>query len=134
MTLTIDAVIRSYLTLRDQRKQIETDAKNKAAEITTKLDKLEAWIRQQAEAQGVTSFKTTAGTAFLTTTDFANVADWDAVLAHIKANNAYDLLERRVAKAAVRAHIDTSGDVPPGVNYGTRLDVNVRRPAARADD
>ena len=132
--LTVDSVVAAYLSMRDERRKIENEAKVKVGLITEKLDKLEAWIRAQAEAQGVTSFKTPAGTAFITTADFASVADWDAVLAFIKENNAYEMLERRVAKAAVRAYIEEAKAVPPGINYGTRIEVNVRRPSAKADD
>lgn len=132
--LTIDSVVAAYLKLRDEKRAIDNDAKQRTAAITEKLDKLEAWIRTQAEAQGVTSFKTTAGTAFITTADFASVADWDATLEFIKTNNAYEMLERRVAKGAVRAYIDETKQVPPGINYGTRIEVNVRKPTAKADD
>jgi hypothetical protein len=97
------------------------------------LEKLEAWIKTQADAQGVTSFKTKHGTAFLTTVDYANVADWDAVLGFIVENDAYDMLEKRVSKTAVRGYIEQAKAVPPGVNYGTKLEVNIRKPSASAD-
>jgi hypothetical protein len=130
----MDQVISAYLTLRDQKRAIEAETKTKLADVSARMDKLEGYIRQQAETQGVNSFKTSAGTAFLSTLDFASVADWDAVLTFVRQNNAFDMLERRVAKAAVRAHIDASGNVPPGVNYGQRIEVSVRKPSAKADD
>jgi len=102
--------------------------------IDTTLSKLEAWIKETADAQGVTSFKTNAGTAFFTTSDFASVGDWDAMMAFIKENEAYDLFEKRVSKNAVRGYIEKNGGVPPGVNYGQRLDINVRRAASKLED
>ena len=96
--------------------------------------KLEAWLKAEMDANGETSKKTASGTAFITTTDFANVADWDAVLSYIKDNEAWDMLERRVSKRAVRGYIEANKTVPSGVNYGTRIDVNVRKPVAKADD
>ena len=98
------------------------------------MAKLEAWIKTKADAEGVTSFKTAHGTAFVTTNDYANVADWDAVLAFVKENEAYDMLEKRVSKNAVRGYIDEHKTVPSGVNYGTRIDVNVRKPANKIED
>ena len=98
------------------------------------MAKLEAYIKQRADEQGVDSFKTKVGTAFLTTVDFAQVADWDATLEFIKDNEAYDLLEKRVSKRAVRGYIEEQKEVPAGINYGTRIDVNVRRPANKVDD
>jgi hypothetical protein len=132
--LTVDRVIAGYMRLRAQKEAAEAELKASLATINERMQKMEAWLMQQADAQGVTSFKTPHGTAFLSTTDFANVADWDAVLKFIRENDAFDMLERRVSKSAVRAHIDETKQVPPGVNYGTRISVNVRKPAAGSND
>lgn len=127
MTFTVEQVVETYLKLRRKKEAIENEAKDKVADIKTKMTKLESWLMQKADEDGVTSFKTTAGTAFVTTTDFANVADWDAVLTFIRENDAFDMLEKRVSKAAVRAHMDETGDVPPGITYGSKIGINVRK-------
>tara|TARA_R100000773_G_C4161785_1_gene79264 strand:- start:56 stop:451 length:396 start_codon:yes stop_codon:yes gene_type:complete len=131
--MTIDEVVKGYLTLRNRKESMESEVKEKVKVIKEKMAKLEAYIKKQADEQGVTSFKTASGTAFVTTTDFAQVADWDAVLGFIKENGAWDMLEKRVSKNAVRGYIDEHKEVPSGVNYGTRIDVNVRKPIAKAD-
>lgn len=133
MSVNVEDVVSTYMKLRGQKDAIEKETKQRVATIKEKMEKLEAWIKEQADAQGVTSFKTRSGTAFLTTTDFATVADWDAMIDFVKENEAYDLLEKRVSKVAVRGYIDQTKAVPPGINYGTRLDVNIRKPAASAD-
>jgi hypothetical protein len=127
-------IIRTYMKLRDQKAAIEAETKDRVTAIKEKLNKLEAWLKDKADEQGVTSFKTDFGTAFLTTTDYANVADWDQVLGFIRENDAYDMLEKRISKVAVRGYIETNKAVPPGVTYGTKLEVNVRRPGAKAED
>jgi hypothetical protein len=134
MTVNVDEVIATYMKLRSQKDSIEAEVKDRVSTIKAKLEKLEAWIKEKADAEGVTSFKTKHGTAFLTTTDYANVADWDAVLGFIRENEAFDMLEKRISKIAVRGYIEQTKAVPPGVNYGTKLEVNVRKPAARVED
>tara|TARA_Y100001951_G_scaffold91395_1_gene85342 strand:- start:538 stop:906 length:369 start_codon:yes stop_codon:yes gene_type:complete len=119
--------------LRHQKESIENEAKAQVKDIKENMTKLEAWIKEKADADGVTSFKTKHGTAFLTTNDFARVADWDAMLEFIQENEAYDLLEKRVSKVAVRGYIDMNKAVPAGVTYGTRVDINVRKPAPKLD-
>jgi len=131
---TIDQVVDGYLRLRDQKALTLATAKAAADVIDAKLVKLEGWIKAKADEQGVTSFRTKHGTAFLTTTDYANVGDWDAIVDFIKQNEAYDLLEKRISKNAVRGYIDMNKTVPPGVNYGTKLDVNIRKPAVKLDE
>jgi len=128
MSITVDKVVKKYLDLRAKKAEVEAELKAKTKEINDTLSKLEAWIKVKADEDGVTSFKTKYGTAFLTTTDYAQVADWDATLAWIKDNEAYDMLEKRVSKAAVRGYIEANNSVPPGVNYGTKLGVSVRKP------
>jgi len=130
--MTVDEAIAHYLKLRTKKSQIEAEAKAKVDEIKEVLTKIEGWLQRQADAQGVTSFKTDAGTAFLSTSDFASVADWDAVLQWVKDNNAFEVFERRVNKSAIREHIEANNAVPPGVNYGTRIDVSVRKPTTRS--
>lgn len=131
--IKIDSVIGAYMKLRAKKQAIEDEAKQKVAAIKEKMEKLEAFIKIKADEQGVTSFKTDHGTAFLTTVDYANVADWDSVLEFIKENEAYDMLEKRVSKTAVRGYIEQNKVVPPGVNYGTRLEVNIRKPSTKAE-
>jgi hypothetical protein len=133
-TPNVGEVIRTYMKLRDQKAAIEGEVKERISGLKAKMEKLEAWIKTQADVQGVTSFKSEFGTAFLTTTDYANVADWDAVLDFIRDNEAYDMLEKRVSKIAVRGYIESTKAVPPGITYGTKLEVNIRKPGAKAED
>lgn len=134
MSITVDDVVAAYLKLRNKKEALEAETKDQVKTLKEKMEQFEAWIKEQADAQGVTSFKTKHGTAFLTTTDYANVGDWDAVLGFIRENEAYDMLEKRISKVAVRGYIDATKAVPPGVNYGTKLEVNIRKPVARVDD
>jgi hypothetical protein len=134
VTVTVDSVIGAYMVLRRNKEKIEAQAKVDVDKIKLDMGKIESWVKQQADTMGVTSFKTKHGTAFLTTTDYANVADWDAVLGYIRENEAFDMLERRVSKTAVRGYIELNKVVPPGVNYGTKLEVNIRKPTAKAEE
>jgi hypothetical protein len=134
MSVTVDEVIAAYVKLRTKKDAIEAEAKDRVKGVKEKLEQLEAWLKEKADEQGVTSFKTKHGTAFLTTTDYANVGDWDAVLEFVRENEAFDMLEKRISKIAVRGYIEANKEVPPGVNYGTKLEVNVRKPTVRAED
>jgi hypothetical protein len=133
-TIAVDEVIGAYMKLRDKKDSMEAEVKERAKAIKEQMLKLETWLKEKADEQGVTSFKTKHGTAFLTTTDFATVADWDATLAFIKDHEAWDMIEKRVSKIAVRGYIEQLKAVPPGINYGTKLEVNIRKPTTRVDD
>ncbi len=134
MALQIKDAVSAYMKLRAQKDALETQIESKVKEIKGKMDKLEAWLKVQMDAQGLTSVKSDAGTAFLTTTDYATVESWDATLQFIREHDAFDLLNKAVNKTAVRAYIEQNKAVPPGVNYGTRLEVSVRKPRAKVED
>jgi len=131
--MTVDDVVALYVRLRNEKSAIATKAGEAIDVIEAKLDKLEAWIKTKADEQGVTSFKTNHGTAFLTTVDYASVENWDAMLKFVKDNNAFDMFEKRVSKTAVRGYIDANKEVPSGVTYGTRIEVNVRKPTKKVE-
>ena len=131
MTVTVDAVIKKYMKLREKKAATEAEIKERVDAIKADMAKLEAFLMAKLDADGLTSFKTEYGTAFLTTTDFANVEDWDAVLRFIREEDAFDMLEKRVSKTAVRGYIEANKEVPPGIKYGTKLDINIRKPTAR---
>ncbi len=134
MALQIKDAVSAYMKLRAQKDALETQIESQVKEIKGKMDKLEAWLKVQMDAQGLTSVKSDAGTAFLTTTDYATVESWDATLQFIREHDAFDLLNKAVNKTAVRAYIEQNKAVPPGVNYGTRLEVSVRKPRAKVED
>jgi len=134
MKVTIEKVIDAYLKLRVEKETKDAKHREEVKLLKDKMTKLEGWIKTQADEQGVTSFRTEHGTAFLTTSDYANVADWDSVLRYIQKHEAFDLLEKRVSKMAVRGYIDLNKSVPPGVNYGTAISVSVRKPTVKAEE
>jgi hypothetical protein len=134
MTVTVEAAVAAYMKLRAQKTEAEARIKDEVTQIEANMGKIEAWIKTQADALGVSSFKTKHGTAFLITKDYANVADWDATLSFIKETGAFDMLNKAVNKTAVRGYIEQNKTVPPGVNYGTKVEVNVRKPTAKVED
>lgn len=125
--------IRAYMKLRNQKAEMKAAYEASVASIDSKMEKLEAYLHAQMLADGVTSYKSEHGTAYLSTTDTATVSDWEAVVEYIKSNDAYDMLERRVSKTAVRAYMERDGQVPPGITFGQRQSVNFRKPSAKVD-
>lgn len=125
--MDMETVVQKYIELRNLKTRINDKAKAETAKVKEKMDKLEAFILQQAEKQGVDSFKTKAGTAFVTSNDYAKVADWDSVLEFIKQEDAYDLLDHRVNKTAIRSYIDEHDTTPPGVDYGSLKVARIRK-------
>jgi hypothetical protein len=128
--MTVDKLIGAYLKLRNKKDSIEAAAKQQTDNIAKLMTKLEQQLLQQCDAQGVDSFKTEHGTAFIKETDYASVEDWDAVIAFIEKNKAYEFLTKKVNKIPVREFIEEhNGEMPPGMSYGVRRGLTVRIPS-----
>ena len=122
--------IRLYRVLQGKVEEIEAAAQAQVAELKTKMQTIETWIAQKSQEEGVDSFRTECGTAFFQVSDYCSVADWDSTFAWVRSNNRWDVLTKGVNKTAIREIIKESGDVPPGLNYGTKRVLHVRKPTA----
>jgi hypothetical protein len=127
MSQKLNAVIGKYIALRDKRDEINRKAKEDVAKINEKLEAIEGKLMGVMDGLGMESIKSDKGTAYVSTTTRASVADWDATLTFIKRRRLWNMLEQRVSKKAVEEYIEAKGDVPPGVDVSTMRKLNVRR-------
>jgi len=127
--MTVDEAIAAFLKLRNKKDSMEAELKQKTDAIAKIMTKLEQYLMVQASEQGVDSFKTEHGTAFIKEADYASVEDWDVVLEFIADKQAYEFLTKKVNKLAVREYIEENdGLMPPGMTYGVRRGIQVRIP------
>ena len=125
--MRLNELVEKYIALRDQKAQFKAEYDKKVEGIDALLEKMEAVLLKTFNDTGMESVRTANGTAYKTTRKTATVADRDAFLAYVKANDAYDLLESRVSKTAVEQYKAANDDVPPGVNWREEQVVNVKR-------
>lgn len=120
-------MVEKYIALRDARALLDSAYKLKKAPLDAAMDKIEAAILAQFEASQIESVRTEGGTAYKSKKTSATVADWDLVLAYIKANDLWQMLEQRVSKKAVEEFVEAHSDLPPGINWREEVTINVRR-------
>lgn len=128
MTVKIDDVVAKFMDLRRQKEAVEREAKQQVAGLNQQMKLLETYIESEMNRLGVSSFKTEYGSAYKTLTEKAAVADWTELIEYVKENDAYDLLQHRVSKQAVKQRVDMGETVPPGVNYFTETEIVFRKP------
>lgn len=127
MTVKVDEIVAAYIKLRDMKDATSRRHKEELAPINEKMGKLEAWLQKHLQSEGVDSMKTKAGTAFLQSNSSATVKDWPATLEWVKDNDEWSFLEARVNKTAVKDYMESTGDIPPGVDFKTTIVTRVRR-------
>lgn len=128
-TLNKDALAAKYIEVRDQIAAIDAEAKARAAPLKDVLTKIETYFKGIAAEEKVDSWKTQSGTIYLSRTDTVRLADPSAYFDYVVANQAWDLIEKRASKTAVRGFLDANNTLPPGAEISTRVEVNIRRPS-----
>jgi len=125
---SVDEAIERYVELRDYL-SIETKKYNELeANIKGELEKISMWLRDQGDALGVDSFKTSHGTAFRSVKTSYRVGAWDDFIEWVKNTDNFQCLEKRAAKLAVKEIHDVTGMIPPGLEYSAEVEFSVRRP------
>lgn len=127
MSIDVKEIVAKYIKLRDLKAKLDGEHKDRVAAIVAALSKAEGAIMAQFQLLGIESAGTEDGTAYTSTKTSATVADMDAFLAFVKKEEAWHMLERRVAKTTVDEYVAANGDLPPGINYSSVKTINVRR-------
>jgi hypothetical protein len=107
--------------------KLDAAHKAKLEPLVAAMDKTEAAILDLFGKLNIDSAKCEAGTAYKATRTSATVADMDAFLEFVRENDAWQFLEKRVAKTQVDEYVTATKTLPPGINYSAQAVINVRR-------
>lgn len=125
--MNLSELVEKYIIVRDKKASLKADYEAKVSVVDQAMEKIEALILSSFAESGTESCRTESGTAYKTTRLYANVADWDIALEHIKRTENWSMLEKRVSKKAVEEYMEANEEAPPGVSTRTEVVINVRR-------
>ena len=108
--------------LREQKRVMEAEIKL----LDGALSANEQEIIELADSLGLDRFAVGKLSFSISEQVVGNVEDWEQVYAYIKANDAFYLVQRRLANAAYKELLDT-GDGLPGVVPFTKRSLNMRK-------
>ena len=124
----IDQIVEKYITLRDLKAQYKAEYEAKTAEITAALDRIETHLLAKMQEQGVKSFPTAAGTAYLQHRSSASIGDWDSYKRFCAAQeDPFLFFDKRPNKTVLDEYRQANGELPPGINWRESVVVNVKR-------
>ena len=129
--VTIADRVGQYVLLRDKVSAIKDRHKQELAPFNEAMDQLEQIILSHLTANGLDNVKSEQGTAYITETKTASIADGAAFRRHVIGTQAFDLIDFRANKTAVAEFVASNGVPPPGVNYSVTLEIGVRRPTKK---
>lgn len=105
---TIADLIAKMFEIRERRQAISKEDK----ELIEEWEGLQAKVLDNLDGQGATRVSSALGTAVITEDLVPQVNDWDALYSYIRDNDAFHMLQRRVATAAYRELREGGHDVP----------------------
>jgi phage host-nuclease inhibitor protein Gam len=128
--MKLSEAVSLYIQLRDKKAEMKAEFDASIAPLNDKMDKLEAKLLDVFNKTGMDSVKTEHGTAYTAVRTTASVADREAFMEFVKANEEWSLIEVRAAKTAIEQFRDNNDDaLPPGINIRSERVVNIRRSA-----
>jgi hypothetical protein len=120
-------LIEKYIQLRDKIKQVKDAQKQQLEPYNAALARLESLLLSALHDSGVENMRAKSGTVYKAVQTSATVRDWNLTLDYIRANELWELLDRRVSKVAVAAVIEERCEDIPGVEVTQAVALHVRR-------
>lgn len=127
----------------DKLAEVYIKIRTRIAEVTKAYDEeVEGLKAQQAEVAGamkdllqqlnVRSVNTAGGTVVLTEKVRYFPSDWAEFKNFVKENDAFDLMEKRIAQSNMAKYLEENPDkYPPGLQSETEITVSVRKPSTK---
>ena len=127
--IPLDKLVKIYRKLRGRLTELTQEYDTQAEVLKAQQEEIKHAIKDQMKAMGVTSVRTTEGTAVMSVKTRYTTQDWDSFKKFMLEHEAIDLLEKRIAQTNMAQFLEENpGIVPPGLNSSSEYDISVRKP------
>ena len=128
--IPLDKLVKIYRKLRGRLTELTQEYDTQAEVLKAQQEEIKHAIKDQMKAMGVTSVRTTEGTAVMSVKTRYTTQDWDSFKKFMIEHEAIDLLEKRIAQLNMAQFLEENpGVVPPGLNSSSEYDISVRKPS-----
>ena len=110
MDVTADKLIKAFLKLKAQRKQLEEQFKSEDSELAAQQEMIQEKLADLCEEIGVDSLKTPFGSATRAVKTRYWTQDWGSMYEFIKDNDALFLLEQRLHQTNLKNYLAENPD------------------------
>ena len=126
----LDKLAKIYRKLRGKITELTQEYDTQVEILKGQQDEIKNAMKDQMKALGVTSVRTPEGTVVLSVKTRYTTQDWDEFKKFILANEALELLEKRIAQTNMAQFLEENpGSMPPGLNSSSEYDISVRKPS-----
>ena len=128
--IPLDKLAKIYRKLRGKITELTQEYDTQVETLKAQQDEIKNAMKDQMKALGVTSVRTPEGTVVLSVKTRYSTQDWDEFKKFILANEALELLEKRIAQNNMAQFLEENpGSMPPGLNSSSEYDISVRKPS-----
>lgn len=125
----MDLLAKVYLKIRDRIQALTKEHDGVIEGLKEQQSDIANAMKEHMKTLNTTSMKTDFGTVMLQLKTRYNTHDWDSFKKFVVANDAVDLLERRIAQRNMAEFLKDNPDlVPPGLNSDSEYEISVRKP------
>jgi hypothetical protein len=121
-----DKLVKAFVDTRSVIEDIEERYKQEKKKPLRLKELLTEQLLKKLKQTGQEMARTKYGTVTAVTHDTASCSDPDIFIHYVSEHNAYELLDRRPNKTACKEFLKNNGELPPGVKFNSKQDVNVR--------
>jgi len=126
--LDTNAITKVYVKIRDKRAELKKAFEDQDKVLKEKMGVLEGAMLNFLQLHNLNSAPTDNGVFYRQEEIIPTGIDWSAFYEWVRANDAFDFLERRIKKTAVKEYMEANdGKIPPGVSVLREYAVRVRR-------
>ena len=128
--MKLDNVVKTYLTIRDERDKLAREHEAKDKELANDLAELEQVLLNSCNEISADSIKTEVGTIIKSTKESFVCGDWDNFKQFVKDNDAIELLQQRIHQSNFKEFLSNREDegLPPGISSMREFKITVRKP------
>lgn len=125
---SVDKLCAIYRKMRDKKGEITKEYEEKIGAIEQQMAIVANTLKDVLTELNVKSMRTEHGTVYIQPKTKYYAMDWSVFGAWVVANNAVDLLEKRVAQGNMKQWLeDNPSNPPPGLQADTEITVVVRK-------
>ena len=127
--IPLDKLAKIYRKVRGKIAELTQEYDTQVELLKGQQDEIKNAMKDQMKALGVTSVRTPEGTVVLSVKTRYSTQDWDEFKKFVLANEALELLEKRIAQTNMAQFLEENpGSMPPGLNSSSEYDISVRKP------
>jgi len=128
MEIKADKLVKTYVRIRDKRKELAEQYEKEDNNLKEALELIEGELLEMCKETGADSLRTEFGTVTRRVAKRYWTNDWHSFHEFLKEHGTLELLVKRIAQTNMSTFLEENPDLlPPGLQVDSQYAVTVRR-------